>query len=99
LNNLKPKIKQFEDAGIDVLVLGCTHYPIIIKQLKSLFSNTIEIIDTTEAVVNVLEKTLKVECFPNNQEVDVMVSDNSNSYYEKIRKAIQAASIKQIKFI
>jgi len=28
-----------------------------------------------------------------------MVSDNSNSYYEKIRKVIQAASIKQIKFI
>ena len=25
----------------------------------------------------------KVEYFPNNQEVDVMVSDNSNSYYEK----------------
>jgi glutamate racemase len=99
LNNLKPKIKQFEDAGIDVLVLGCTHYPLIIKQLKSLFSNNIEIIDTTEAVVNVLENALKAECFPNNQEVDVMVSDNSNSYYEKIRKVIQAASIKQIKFI
>jgi glutamate racemase len=99
LNNLKPKIKQFEDAGIDVLVLGCTHYPLIIKQLKSLFSNNIEIIDTTQAVVNVLENTLKAECFPNNQEVEVMVSDNSNSYYEKIRKVIQAASIKQIKFI
>ena len=99
LNNLKPKIKQFEDADIDVLVLGCTHYPIIIEQLKSLFSNNIEIIDTSEAVVNELEKFIKTEYSSNNQEVDVMVSDNSNSYYEKIKKVIHSSSIKQIKFI
>jgi glutamate racemase len=99
LNNLKPKIKQFEDADIDVLVLGCTHYPIIIEQLRSLFSNNIEIIDTSEAVVNELEKFIKTEYSSNNQEVDVMVSDNSNSYYEKIKKVIHSSSIKQIKFI
>jgi len=37
-------------AGIDILVLGCTHYPYLIPVLKELLPDTIKIIDSGEAV-------------------------------------------------
>lgn len=47
-------------AQIDYLVLGCTHYPYLIPQLKQLLPETVTIIDSGEAVArqtkNVLEQ-------------------------------------------
>ena len=43
---LKPMISY----NIDCLVLGCTHYPYLIPQIKELLGNSIKIIDSGEAV-------------------------------------------------
>jgi glutamate racemase len=40
------------DADIDYLVLGCSHYPYLIPQIKEILPNHIQIIDSGEAVVN-----------------------------------------------
>lgn len=37
-------------ANIDYLVLGCSHYPYLIPQLKALLPSTVKIIDSGEAV-------------------------------------------------
>jgi glutamate racemase len=37
-------------ANIDYLVLGCSHYPYLIQQLKRLLPNNIQIIDSGQAV-------------------------------------------------
>lgn len=50
LNQLKPQIQAFIDEDIDYLVLGCTHYPYIIPQLRSLLPDDIRIIDSGRAV-------------------------------------------------
>ncbi|TFG73064.1 MAG: glutamate racemase [Flavobacteriales bacterium] len=53
-------LKPMRDAGIDHLVLGCTHYPYLIPLLKELLPEHITIIDSGEAVARqtrfVLEK-------------------------------------------
>ncbi|MCG2610802.1 glutamate racemase [Flavobacterium sp. SM15] len=53
---LKPMVEQ----NIDYLVLGCTHYPYLIPQIKKIIPSHIKIIDSGEAVAkqtkNVLEK-------------------------------------------
>jgi glutamate racemase len=36
--------------NIDYLVLGCTHYPYLIPQIKKIIPNHIKIIDSGEAV-------------------------------------------------
>jgi len=51
---LNPMIKQ----KIDFLVLGCTHYPILIKTIKSLIPVNIEIIDSGQAVAKQTKKIL-----------------------------------------
>ena len=53
---IKPMLKQ----NIDTLVLGCTHYPFLLPQLKKLLPNKVQIIDSSDAValqtLRVLEK-------------------------------------------
>ena len=53
---LKPMVKK----NIDYLVLGCSHYPYLIPQIRKIIPSHIEIIDSGEAVAkqtkNILEK-------------------------------------------
>lgn len=50
LQLLKKYLQPMLDAKIDHLVLGCSHYPYIIPQLKQLLPGHIKIIDSGEAV-------------------------------------------------
>ena len=45
-NYLQPMI----EANIDYLVLGCSHYPYLIPQIKKILPHSIKIIDSGEAV-------------------------------------------------
>lgn len=47
---LKTYVQPMLDANIDHLVLGCTHYPYLIPNLKDLLPETVKIIDSGEAV-------------------------------------------------
>lgn len=81
------------NEGIDCLVLGCTHYPYLITQIREIVGNKMEIIDSGQAVAKqtkvVLEKhqLLKTDAkkgkhqFYINKNKDVlemMISENSN---------------------
>ena len=46
------------EANIDYLVLGCSHYPYLIPQIKSILPNHIKIIDSGEAVARQTKKIL-----------------------------------------
>ncbi|NND78959.1 MAG: glutamate racemase [Maribacter sp.] len=43
-------LKPMLDAGIDFLVLGCTHYPYLIPVLEDMLPTNVKIIDSGEAV-------------------------------------------------
>ena len=45
-------------AGIEALILGCTHYPLIKKQITAFYGNNVEILDTSEIVANSLRALL-----------------------------------------
>ncbi|MGB1042316.1 MAG: glutamate racemase [Tenacibaculum sp.] len=57
-------------AKCDYIVLGCTHYPYLIPQIKEITGNTIKIIDSGEAVArqtkNILVKTNNLNTFNKN---------------------------------
>ena len=56
---LKTYIQPMVNEKVDCLVLGCTHYPYLIPQIRKIVGNDIQIIDSGEAVAkqtkNVLE--------------------------------------------
>lgn len=47
------------DENIDYLVLGCSHYPYLIPQIKKILPNNIHIIDSGEAVAKQTQKILE----------------------------------------
>jgi glutamate racemase len=61
LSYLHPMLRQ----NIDALVLGCTHYPYLIPQIREIVGSEIQIIDSGEAVArqtkNILQKYDRLE--------------------------------------
>lgn len=58
-NLLHSYLKPMVEANIDYLVLGCTHYPYLIPQIKKIIPNHIKIIDSGEAVAIQTKKVLE----------------------------------------
>ena len=92
-NLLSLYLNPLINEGVDCLVLGCTHYPYLIPQIREIVGNKMEIIDSGQAVAKqtkvVLEKykLLKTDDikgehqFYINKYKDVlamMISENSN---------------------
>jgi glutamate racemase len=47
------------EANIDYLVLGCSHYPYLIPQIKKILPAHIQIIDSGQAVARQTQKVLE----------------------------------------
>ena len=56
---LQSYLSPMVDANIDYLVLGCSHYPYLIPQIKKIIPETIQIIDSGEAVAKQTENILR----------------------------------------
>jgi glutamate racemase len=53
--------------GIDALILGCTHYPIIKNQIRKFYNFKTEIIDSSDIVAKKLKTLLTVNNLLNNE--------------------------------
>ena len=56
---LKTYLHPMIEANIDALVLGCTHYPYLIPQIRSIIGSDIKIIDSGEAVAKQTKNILQ----------------------------------------
>lgn len=61
LELLAEHLEPIQDAGADTLVLGCTHYPFLRKAIRKLLGDSINLIDTSDAVVRQLKRKLEVQ--------------------------------------
>ena len=58
---LAEHLKPIQDAGADTLVLGCTHYPFLRKGIRQLLGDSINLVDTSDAVVRQLQRKLEAQ--------------------------------------
>ena len=75
-------------AGIQALILGCTHYPIIRNQINKIFNFEVSIIDTAGIVSSILKKKLEERGLLNDSgkvKYSFYVSDYT-PFFEKIAK-------------
>ena len=49
-------LNSINSLNVDTLILGCTHYPILINTIQSVINKDIHIIDTGISVCNELKK-------------------------------------------
>ncbi len=54
-------LAQPELSGIDALILGCTHYPLIKEEILEFYDHKIRVIDSTNIVANKVKKILEIE--------------------------------------
>ena len=67
---LDPMIAQ----NIDYLVLGCSHYPYLIPEIKKIIPNHIKIIDSGEAVAKQTKTILDKFHLANKHNIDPEIS-------------------------
>jgi glutamate racemase len=74
--------------GIEALILGCTHYPIIRNQINKIFNFEVNILDTAGIVSSILKKRLEERDLLNDSgkvQYSFYVSDYT-PFFEKIAK-------------
>ncbi|MDX9944524.1 MAG: glutamate racemase [Azonexus sp.] len=56
---LRRFVMPLGDSGVDVVVLGCTHYPWVVERIATYLPSGTQIVDTGEAVARQLERRLQ----------------------------------------
>ena len=76
---LESYLQPMIEANIDYLVLGCSHYPYLIPQIKKILPDHIKIIDSGEAVARQTKNLLRDKVgFSDSTENDPVFYVNSN---------------------
>ena len=75
-------------SGIQALVLGCTHYPIIKNQISKIFNFNVEVIDSARTVSMILKQTLEKNNLLNDsgKAKDQFYISDYTTYFEKIAR-------------
>jgi glutamate racemase len=68
-------LKPLVDAGIDTLVLGCTHYPILRGTIASVVGDQVRIVDSAETTAQWVRRELKDVAAPGEPLHHFLVTD------------------------
>ncbi len=74
--------------GIQALILGCTHYPIIKNQISKFFNFNVEVVDSARIVSMILRETLEKNNLLNDsgKVKDQFFISDYTTYFEKIAR-------------
>jgi glutamate racemase len=74
--------------GIQALILGCTHYPIIKNQISKIFNFNIEVVDSARIVAIILREALEKNGLLNDsgKVSDMFFVSDYTTYFEKIAR-------------
>jgi glutamate racemase len=61
---LAQHLQPMRTAGIDTLVLGCTHYPFLMPLILNQLGSSVLVVDTSQAVVRQLARQLEAHRIP-----------------------------------
>ena len=86
INNVINKYLKDYQNKIDILVLGCTHYPILIKELNNYFNNKVKLLDMS---IPLLEKIKE----GTNSSIDIYYSKISGVLLKNTKKILEIDNI------
>ncbi|MDL1913198.1 MAG: glutamate racemase [Bergeyella sp.] len=83
--------------NIDTIILGCTHYPLLLKEIKEFYTYKINIIDSPSIVAQELKKVLENRGILKKSDTlskyNFYLSDKTNNF-ERMAKTIFGSTIK-----
>jgi len=77
-------LKPFKNKKLEALVLGCTHYPILKKEIKKIMGKNVKIISQDEIVPKKLKKYFKIHPkitnkLSKNKTIKILVTDKTQN--------------------
>ena len=95
-------LNPFINSKIDSLILGCTHYPIMLKVIKDILKNKIELVESGVAVANKLLKYLDLNKIQNDSKkkskTEFFVTDYPHKF-DELGSRFLGRSLENIKLI
>lgn len=99
---LRTQLQPLLDAGIDELVLGCTHYPFAARALQSIFGPGVKIIDPAPAVARQVKRRLAgkhAQARPGGGRMEFLTSGSADSFARIIHQLLgEEAAVRQLKW-
>jgi glutamate racemase len=81
------------EEGIDTLVLGCTHYPLLREAMARLLGNRITLVDSAQNCANAVRELLLREnlCASGTKagRLQIALTDQPDSFLRVAREALQ----------
>ncbi len=96
---LKNYLRSLKDNNIDTLILGCTHYPILLKEFERIMGKKVKVIDSSKVIAKKLEDYLtrhpEIEKnLEKKKKTEYLVTDLTQNFQEMSQKILN----KKIKF-
>lgn len=88
---LEKYMQPMTEANIDHLVLGCSHYPYLIPQIKEILPEGVKIIDSGEAVARQTRNILKMHNMLNTSDTNATLRFYTNSNPEVLQNLVGSA--------
>ena len=85
-----------ELKGIDSLILGCTHYPLIKNEIESFYDQKVRVIDSAEVVAKKLKTILEKENMlniTNNKKQNLFFVTDYSVHFERTTKLFYGEAI------
>jgi len=86
------------DAGIDTLVLGCTHYPILRGTIEQVVGESVQIVDSAETTAHVVQEALGPSTGVENPVHQFLVTD-AEERFRRIAGEFLARDIEHLELV
>jgi glutamate racemase len=94
-------LKEFRERGIDALVLGCTHYPLLKSVIGRVMGPSVELVDSAVETAREMERVILSERIAGgngNGQFSVILSDTSPTF-EQIARRFLGRDIPDIELV
>jgi glutamate racemase len=95
----KRYLKPLKDSGVDTLILGCTHYPLLKTVIKDVMGKDVTLIDSARQVAVEVNKILVEDGISNHKgkgRSDFFVSDNPD-WFKDLAERFLGQPVKNVR--
>lgn len=94
-HNLEKYAAKIKEFNADVIVLGCTHYPLLKKQIEKYFKGNVKIIDSGAAIARRIKKILEEQSlFSNKKSKDIYFTTGDPNLFSSVASKFLGYPIK-----
>lgn len=95
---LKKYLKPFQEAGVDTLILGCTHYPVLKQQISQIMGPSVNLIESGEVLSHKLSSLFSQGAINPSKsgqgEVEIHITDLTDQFEKLARELLSPQEFK-----